>query len=1138
MAKQKNQDPGAPIDSEQTDLNTSPRTKRPMRVSKNSDAPHSEEREVIETPAKRATRSHKQTETSHIEEHEVLERPVRRSSRTSKQVDASDSEEHEVIERPVRRTSRSKKQVDEPASEEHEVLERPVRRTSRPQKQADVLADDSNNSTIASNANLSDSDSKGIDALAGESPADGEISDAQITADPSESKESVYHLTTLKLKRPAGRLQSRSQSSSPTSQPVIASSDPGESIPKPFVPKSLPVVFSLEDTPSEATPSELSSEAPLSPLRKSNIFLPIPEERFAIHFPSPVVVRRESITQRQHLLDAHNGSVSAHPNNRALGLRDVQVPANRLRGEITADDYRSFVERLRNSALQNGIHACLNHVVRWSGLIGWFGDIPDSVRPNTAQPVSVDANVTDDSQKEDESQEETDPAVDALFEMFRIGIEPFHADFTRENDIYDAHLSVHSERITTLLCDWARALTYIDQGISEPKTGTPLIRCFLERFQEYLRIDGEAAKAQNVILPDMLLQSRFNLDNIDLLILWFLAALEIDPRLKQALMSTWNLNTQVYMSAGVLMRLFAMGARQRNDILARVSPSSPMEFLGLFKIVQNAAPTSPLYYEIVVSEQVIHMFTGTPSLSLLSRQYAEIQFPSLSPDTYISPENEKTFDIVKNYFERPPINAIDNLGRNNLDYVPSLGFLVEGLPGTGRCTMIKIIATRLHRPIIIVQGSPLPAMHPSDLELYLKSLFVDAMLMNAILCFRDTGAIFADERVSGYLAKQLALRSVVCALCVDLAVKVPPVMEPYVTFKTKMTANLKDKADSYWRAHLALPMISNRGVNVRALSEQLALQPFQIQKATKLAYYATDSNPSQLVTINNEMLRKAASVQVQKNIGSLAFVSDPEITLDDVIVSDDIMEKIKQIVGSAINRRRVLYEWGLSRRIRRGTGIIALFDGEPGTGKTHSAEAIAKSIGLSLMRVNIATMVDKYIGETEKNLTTIFEQARPDMQLLLFDEADSLFAKRTSNVSKSNDRYANMSVNVLLQLIERYEGVSILTTNLKNALDPAFERRITYKIYFPMPKQPERERLWKYMCPPDILTSEPIDYEWLSEIEMSGGEIKNAVLTAAFNAATMGVLLNSEILYNAGVAEASSAGRVLRRYEEGQNDFI
>ena len=867
---------------------------------------------------------------------------------------------------------------------------------------------------------------------------------------------------------------------------------------------------------------------------------------------SPV---QRTLDQFRALIESHNGTVLAHRNNRPNILRDSATPGNRIRPEIKTIDFQAFTERLFNMALRMEMDIGLIRFNNPYTVVDWYGEVQplppvasaqvtESSQPAESQPAAktaatasgpASAAVSDTTTSKADAQNDE---LTAVLNLFKTEVRPFHADYSQTNDLFNAHLSVHSERITTLMCDWARALPMIDAGVIDPKTGKPLLVMFMERFFQYLEIDTKAAEAQNVHLPDAIIQARFHLDNIDLLILWFLTALEIDPRFRQSLMATWNLSIQVYMSAGVLMRLMTMGARQRTDVISRVSPSSPMEFLGLFKIVQNSGPISPLYYEIVVSEQIVHMFSGTPSLSLLSRQFAEIQFPSLAPETYIAPENEKTLEIVKNYLERPPINSLKNLDRNNLDFVPSLGFLVEGLPGTGRCTLIKIIATKLNRPIIIVQSSPLPGIHPNDLELYLKSLFVDAMLMNAILCFRDTGTLFTDERISGYLARQLATRSVVCALCVDLAVKIPPVMEPYITFKTKMTANLKETASVYWKAHLSLPLATNSKVNVKELTEQLALQPFQIQKAAKLAYYSTDFNPTQLVSFNNDTLRKAAAVQVQKNIGSLAFVTDPEITLDDVIVSDDIMAKIKQIIGSAINRRRVLYEWGLSRRIRRGTGVIALFDGEPGTGKTHSAEAIAKSIGLSLMRVNIATMVDKYVGETEKNLTTIFEQARPDMQLLLFDEADSLFAKRTANVSKSNDRYSNMSVNVLLQLIERYEGVSVLTTNLKNALAPAFERRITYKIYFPMPKQPERERLWRYMCPPDILTSEPIDYEWLSELEMSGGEIKNAVLTAAFNAATMGVLLNSEILYNAGVAEASAAGRVLRRYEEGQDDFI
>ena len=1154
---------------------------RSSRAKKQAEENVAEERMVIERPTKRSTRTKSQDAFPSSEEHLVVERPVKRSSRASVAKDTNEPDDRMVVE-PAKKNARSE---EKPGTSDAQT---PSQKLDASHKTDDRMVDEPAQINARSEERTGTSDaqtpSQKLDASNGSKAAESNGQTISVESQASSGKTLVmglYNPAMIKLKRPSGKRQAPVSedvnTAKPTTpapaSPAAAASPAAPEQPRLIQPQRAAFlsnpsqqpansVSQTDNKPQAFEPRTLSAPAPAPApepkqpdLRNTNIFWSIPESRFSLHLErrhSPV---QRTLDQFRALIESHNGTVLAHRNNRPNILRDSATPGNRIRPEIKTIDFQAFTERLFNMALRMEMDIGLIRFSNPYSVVDWYGEVQplppvasaqvtESSQPaelrsaaKTAATASAPASaaVSDTTTAKADAQNDE---LTAVLNLFKTEVRPFHANYSQTNDLFNAHLSMHSERITTLMCDWARALPMIDAGVIDPKTGKPLLVLFMERFFQYLEIDTKAAEAQNVHLPDSIIQARFHLDNIDLLILWFLTALEIDPRFRQSLMATWNLSIQVYMSAGVLMRLMTMGARQRTDVISRVSPSSPMEFLGLFKIVQNSGPISPLYYEIVVSEQIVHMFSGTPSLSLLSRQFAEIQFPSLAPETYIAPENEKTLEIVKNYLERPPINSLKNLDRNNLDFVPSLGFLVEGLPGTGRCTLIKIIATKLNRPIIIVQSSPLPGIHPNDLELYLKSLFVDAMLMNAILCFRDTGTLFTDERISGYLARQLATRSVVCALCVDLAVKIPPVMEPYITFKTKMTANLKETASVYWKAHLSLPLATNSKVNVKELTEQLALQPFQIQKAAKLAYYSTDFNPTQLVSFNNDTLRKAAAVQVQKNIGSLAFVTDPEITLDDVIVSDDIMAKIKQIIGSAINRRRVLYEWGLSRRIRRGTGVIALFDGEPGTGKTHSAEAIAKSIGLSLMRVNIATMVDKYVGETEKNLTTIFEQARPDMQLLLFDEADSLFAKRTANVSKSNDRYSNMSVNVLLQLIERYEGVSVLTTNLKNALDPAFERRITYKIYFPMPKQPERERLWRYMCPPDILTSEPIDYEWLSELEMSGGEIKNAVLTAAFNAATMGVLLNSEILYNAGVAEASAAGRVLRRYEEGQDDFI
>lgn len=839
-------------------------------------------------------------------------------------------------------------------------------------------------------------------------------------------------------------------------------------------------------------------------------------------------LNRETLEARAAAL---KNTVLSSISNRAVCLMDAQAPVvlepmayervGRLVTLLGHSDIRDAFER-------DFIAYCRKVFLPWHVLVS--AQSPDPVLQNLENGGMQDQNGG--------GEELADPAIEGIFSIFEREIGRFESSAMERSQIEQGHIDHHASCVTELLCDWARSLKYIDAGAMGGSEKRLLSEAFVDYFEKILKSNTAAARMQNVELPDNRLRQRFGLDAMDMAILWMLIGIEIDPRFRNELSENWNQQTVVFLSTGTFMRFFGADARLRSDLLRRLSPSGRLSSKGLIRIMPNATPTQSLYYEIIGSEQVRYLFTGVKSLSLASTVYAELVSPNLPEDTYIAPVHQKTLSIIQNYRERPLISDAADYASDNLNFVPSMAFLVEGLPGSGRMTLVKIIASKLSMPVIVVQCNPMAAIHPTDYEDYLKAVFCDASMMQAILCLRDSGTLLTDERLSAALARQLARFPVVCAFCVDLAVKTLPVIDPYLTFKARMDANLRDNAVAIWASHLHLPGLNRDAIDVLMLSQSMALQPFQIQKAAKLAYYSAEAGNDAKIVLNNDMLERAAAVQVTKNIGNLAFVSDPEITLDDVIVSDDIMQKIQQIIGSALNRRRVLYDWGLSRRIRRGTGVIALFDGDPGTGKTHSAEAIAKALGLSLMRINIATMVDKYIGETEKNLTTIFEQARPDMQLLLFDEADSLFTKRTANVSKSNDRYSNMSVNVLLQLVERYEGVSILTTNLKNAIDPAFERRITYKVYFPMPKKPERERLWRYMCPPEIRTSEPIDYEWLSELEMSGGEIKNAVLTAAFQAATRGVLLNSEILYDAGVSEASAAGRVMRRYDENSDDMF
>jgi SpoVK/Ycf46/Vps4 family AAA+-type ATPase len=222
------------------------------------------------------------------------------------------------------------------------------------------------------------------------------------------------------------------------------------------------------------------------------------------------------------------------------------------------------------------------------------------------------------------------------------------------------------------------------------------------------------------------------------------------------------------------------------------------------------------------------------------------------------------------------------------------------------------------------------------------------------------------------------------------------------------------------------------------------------------------------------------------------------------------MQTLRQLADQVRHRLQVYETWGFAEKDRRGLGVSALFAGPSGTGKTMAAQVIARSLGMELYRVDLSGVVNKYIGETEKNLRRLFDAAEDGGAILFFDEADALFGKR-SEVKDSHDRYANIEINYLLQRIESYRGLAILATNIKSALDTAFLRRLRFVVNFPYPTAAERQRLWKKVfLQPDAkknLAVPPLgklDYEYLARLNLTGGHIHNAALNAAFRAAATG----------------------------------
>ena len=251
----------------------------------------------------------------------------------------------------------------------------------------------------------------------------------------------------------------------------------------------------------------------------------------------------------------------------------------------------------------------------------------------------------------------------------------------------------------------------------------------------------------------------------------------------------------------------------------------------------------------------------------------------------------------------------------------------------------------------------------------------------------------------------------------------------------------------------------------------------------------------------------------------------------DLVLDADSTAQLHEIAHQVAQRARVYERWGFAARLTRGRGITALFAGASGTGKTMAAEIIAGELGLELYRIDLAGVVSKYIGESEKNLRRVFDAAEQSGSILFFDEADALFGKRT-DVKDSHDLYANIQVNYLLQRMEDYRGLAILATNRKNALDRAFLRRLRFVIDFPFPEPASRERMWRNAFPADTPTA-AFDYEFLARLEIAGGNIRNIALNAAFLAAADGGVVTERHVMHAVRREYAKMQKLVTENEFG-----
>ncbi len=326
-----------------------------------------------------------------------------------------------------------------------------------------------------------------------------------------------------------------------------------------------------------------------------------------------------------------------------------------------------------------------------------------------------------------------------------------------------------------------------------------------------------------------------------------------------------------------------------------------------------------------------------------------------------------------------------------------------------------------------------------------------------------------------------------------------------------------------WRKRLG-PLATHLNGHLEPVCSQFRLPPEALQRAVERVQ---DSARDDLA----ESLWEACRIEARGDLDNLAQRVDVRASWNDLVLPKAQLETLRTLALHVRQRHRVYSEWGFAERCTRGLGINALFSGTSGTGKTLAAEVLASELHLDLYRIDLSTMVSKYIGETEKNLRRVFDGADAGGCILLFDEADALFGSR-SEVRDSHDRYANLEVSYLLQRIETYRGLAILTTNLKRAIDTAFLRRLRFVVHFPVPDVGSRREIWERAFP-EQAPREGVSVDRLARLALTGGHIRNIALSAAFLAAESGAPIRMQHLLRAVESEYAKLEKPLSRADVG-----
>ena len=508
-----------------------------------------------------------------------------------------------------------------------------------------------------------------------------------------------------------------------------------------------------------------------------------------------------------------------------------------------------------------------------------------------------------------------------------------------------------------------------------------------------------------------------------------------------------------------------------------LAPDASLRYWRLIEVSTNGLLTKS---RLRLDERVLHYLTGVSSRD---ERLAGIVKPLLSEGDLVPSHSKLADNLVRAWSQRLEKSAL-----------PAV--LLYGDDNTGKQAIATSICAELEMNIETISAHDLPAVSN---ELYdLTRLWEREAALNGSALFfdcsetdtTDTGRLNIITRFCEHIRGALIISSRKRNINLKRSI---------ITFEVKKPTT--DEQQALWKSSLGAEADNLNG-KLGMIVSQFDLSAHTIRHASSEILCYLETNGSENNDSSNgigKMLWDECRESTRPRLDDLAQRIEPVATFDDIVLPELQKQILKEVAIHVRQRAKVYGEWGFAAKEARGLGISALFTGVSGTGKTMAAEALANELSLDLYRIDLSQVVNKYIGETEKNLKKLFDAAEESGAILLFDEADALFGKR-SEVKDSHDRYANVEVSYLLQRMEIYRGLAVLTTNMKNALDNAFLRRIRFVVQFPFPDITHRAEIWRRIFPSDTPT-EGLDADKLARLNVAGGNIRNIAMNAAFLAA-------------------------------------